>query len=351
MKVMHVISRLTCHGAAKQLQLLSQHLPADVVTRVIVLREQPSAVGVWRAAGSDVESLGTAPRLSLTYWWRLRRLARAFRPDIVHAWDAESLTALAGVRSAPIVAGRPLARTGATPGWLARRRLRRARRLVGHACAELAGCLACGVPAERLALVPPAAPMSQASADAAAGPRVPAGRWIVCAGPLTPRKGLYDAIWAFDFVAFVDDDVHLLIVGDGPERSRLEYLRQLVFAKSRIHFLGNNEDATSIIARADVVWAPDLCDSGINVTLEALAAGRPLVASATPARVELLGPGTALLFAPGDKLGLARQTRLVLNQPETARRLAEAGRARVVREFSPEAMARRIEHLYADLAA
>jgi glycosyltransferase involved in cell wall biosynthesis len=105
-----------------------------------------------------------------------------------------------------------------------------------------------------------------------------------------------------------------------------------------VHLTGPVADVGPWLARAEVVWAPSLRDGGRFAVLEAMATGRPVVASDVPALAELVVAGqTGYLVPPGDKAGLARQTRLLLDQPDLARQLGLAGRQRVSERFGLEA--------------
>jgi glycosyltransferase involved in cell wall biosynthesis len=87
-----------------------------------------------------------------------------------------------------------------------------------------------------------------------------------------------------------------------------------------------------------------------NVILEAMAAGKAVVAAAVGAVPELVQEGrTGLLVPPEDADALARAIRLLLKDPELRRRLGANGRARVETEFSLEKMIRLTEELYLDV--
>ena len=77
-------------------------------------------------------------------------------------------------------------------------------------------------------------------------PELPsAARVVLSVGPLEPHKGYRDAVWAFDILKYLYDDVHLLLVGEGSARAPLQHFARLVRADDRVHFLG---------ARTDLPW-------------------------------------------------------------------------------------------------
>jgi glycogen synthase len=101
------------------------------------------------------------------------------------------------------------------------------------------------------------------------------------------------------------------------------------------------------MARSEVVWVPSLADGGARVALEAMAAGRPVVASRLPGLAEVVVEGeTGFLVPPGDKIALARQTRRLLADAELRRRLGQAGRARIAQHFAARVAVERMAGLY-----
>ena len=159
-------------------------------------------------------------------------------------------------------------------------------------------------------------------------------RLVACAGPLAPEKGFQDAIWTFEILKYLFEDLHLIMIGDGPDRGRLEQFVRLIGAERHVHFLGHQPDAAALLAYAEVVWVPSRRRGGVNVALEAMASGRPVVASRLPALAEVVADGdTGFLIAPGDKMALARKTRWLLDNPQRSHQMGEAGRRRGERDF------------------
>jgi glycosyltransferase involved in cell wall biosynthesis len=159
-------------------------------------------------------------------------------------------------------------------------------------------------------------------------------RQILCIGPIERPKGFQDAVWAFDILHCLFDDLRLVFAGDGPDRSRVEEFAKAVRVWRNVQFTGHCLDLTPLLQRAAVVWVPGR-KGGVGAALEAMAAGRPIVASHIPELAEIVVDGeTGYLVPTGDKAALARQTRLLLEDAALARRLGEAGQRRAVKEFS-----------------
>ena len=140
---------------------------------------------------------------------------------------------------------------------------------------------------------------------------------MVCTGRIQPHKGFYEAIWAFDILRFLRDDVDLVIAGAGPERRRLEKFVERTGLRNRIQLPGEVGNIAPVLAGASLAWVPSLNDTGPGFALEAMAAGLPVIASRVPALAEIVVDGeTGFLIEPGNKMELARQTRRLLDDPE-----------------------------------
>ena len=195
-----------------------------------------------------------------------------------------------------------------------------------------------------MAVIAPGTAVTQFGHSAPSGLREslglePGARLLVCIGPLEPHKGYREAIWAFDILNYLYDDLHLIFIGDGSERPGLEDFVRTIRTTARIHFLGNVPDLPPLLAQADVVWIPNPARGGVQTALEAMAAGRPVVARNSPWLSELVLNGTTGYLVPaGDQPAFARQTRLLLDDPELRRRMGEAGRRRVDLQFNRAAI-------------
>jgi phosphatidylinositol alpha-mannosyltransferase len=144
-------------------------------------------------------------------------------------------------------------------------------------------------------------------------------------------------------------DLHLVIVGEGPDRAAVEALARDV--KVPIVFAGGVSDAhlPGFYQAADVVCSPALGDESFGlVLLEAMAAGRPIVASNIAGYAELLGPaGSARLADAGDVGSLTRELCAVLDDADLARALGERG-AIAAQRYDWSAIATGLEAIYAD---
>lgn len=174
---------------------------------------------------------------------------------------------------------------------------------------------------------------------------IPEGAFVVgSVGRLDPIK---------NYPAFVEAArrlgarAHFVLVGDGPERSRLEAL-----AAGAVRFLGEREDVPGLFRAFDLFVLPSFNEGVSNTVLEAMASGLPVVATRVGGNGELVVEGrTGALVPPGDVEALAAAIRRYADDPPLALEHGAAGRARALERFSIEAMVRGYETVYRRVAA
>lgn len=145
-------------------------------------------------------------------------------------------------------------------------------------------------------------------------------------------------------------EVDLVIAGEGSKRTELEAQARALGLADRVHFLGFRSDVPDLLAACDIFVLPSLCEGLPLAILEAMAAWKPVVATAISGTDETVVHGvTGLLVPPADPAALAGAIQSLLADPEASRRLGLAGRARVAREFLVETMVARVEAVYQEL--
>jgi len=323
--VLHVIDDLGYRGPARQLLLLAGgQAGAGWAVRVVVLGAATPWAEELRRGGVAVDTLNRTRPFDLWPFLALRRLLRTTAADVVHAWGPLSLRALTTVArpSARLVAAAVLPPAG-PPGWVDRRLLRRAAGVLAFGPAEAERYQRLGYLADRTAVVRPAVAPPSRTADEPTD-----GRVVLGVGPLERHKGFHDAVWALDILHYLYDDLKLVLAGDGGDRARLADFADHLGVGGRMTFAGVRADPGPLYDGAALVWVPGR--GGVNVALEALAAGRAVVAARVPELAEVVEDGVSgVLFPAGDKPSLARATRELLDDPQRRRRMAEAGRRRV----------------------
>jgi len=263
---------------------------------------------------------------------RLVALLRAERPDVLHAFLFHSYVVAAPAsmlaRVPVLVAGRR--------GLGDRHRERAFARLLGrvanrstdfvianaHAVARDAA-IAEGLPEAKIATIYNGIP------DSAFEPAAPEdldaqGPVIVCVANLHWYKGHHHLISAVRLLREHELFCTLVLVGDGPERAALE--RQAYAMSVDARFLGSRDAVEPLLSRADVCVLPSLTEGMSNAIMEAMAVGKPIVATDVGGTRELLR-GRGMLVRPGDPRALAEGLARVLLDPSLGVRLgAEARR-------------------------
>jgi glycosyltransferase involved in cell wall biosynthesis len=173
---------------------------------------------------------------------------------------------------------------------------------------------------------------------------------ISVVGRLSPEKGIDVFLEAFRRLRVRLPGVRAALVGDGPERARLESLCAALDLGEAVRFVGHKATPGDYLMASDLVALPSRSEGSPNVALEAMALGKPVVATAVGGLVELIEPEVSGLLVPREEpAALAEAMARVLETPELRASLAERGRQRVREHFSPAARARAVIAVYREL--
>ncbi|MGH9310924.1 MAG: glycosyltransferase, partial [Vicinamibacterales bacterium] len=172
-------------------------------------------------------------------------------------------------------------------------------------------------------------------------------RRVITVANLRPEKSHETLLDAAERLVPAFPDLEILIVGDGPRRAELERrVRDKGLART-VRFLGHREDVADLLAASDAFALPSTSEAFPNGAIEAMAAGLPVVASATGGLLDLIEHGrTGLLFEPGNDHALADALGSILADGARAARLGDAARDEVTARYSFERMVRTFEDLY-----
>jgi glycosyltransferase involved in cell wall biosynthesis len=168
---------------------------------------------------------------------------------------------------------------------------------------------------------------------------------IIAVGRLKAPKDFLTLVRAVS--ALPEGSSEALIVGEGPDRPRLEEEIRSLGLGERVRLLGERHDVPELLADADV-FVLSSSSEGLPVSvLEAMAAGLPVVASRVGGVAELVVDGeTGILVRPGDASALAAALSSLIADPAERRRLGAAGRARAEERFDLEPFRRAHVELY-----
>ena len=361
-KVVLVIPTLDRSGAEKQFTLLATGLPRDGfdVHAVALTRSGPYAEPL-QAAGIPLTVLNKRLRFDPVSLWKLRALVRRLDPDVLHSWLFAANAAcrmIAGRQPRPQVVVSERCVDSWKSGWqlwLDRRQIHRTARLVANSAGVADFYRDLGVPDDRLTIIPngieiPTALVTDREAILEELGIPPGTRIVGYAGRLARQKRVRDLVWAMQLLKQLTDRVCLLIIGDGPERRRLEDLSRHLNCDHLIRFTGHRQDAGRLIRLLDVFWLASDFEGMSNSVMEAMAAGVPVIATDIPPNRELVCDGeTGYLVGVKDAVGFAQFTDRILADDALASRLGAAGRQRMQQQFSVAGMVDAYARLYRDL--
>jgi glycosyltransferase involved in cell wall biosynthesis len=169
-------------------------------------------------------------------------------------------------------------------------------------------------------------------------------------GRLSPQKAPLDLLAGFERVAARRPEAHLVLVGDGPLRGDVEARAAAAGLTSRVHLLGLRRDVADLQRAFDVFALASRWEGLPRVFPQAMAAGLPIIATRVAGAPDAVVPGeTGWLVAVGDTEDLARRMLALAEDPLLARRMGQAGLARV-EEFSARRMVDQLAELYQELA-
>jgi glycosyltransferase involved in cell wall biosynthesis len=145
-------------------------------------------------------------------------------------------------------------------------------------------------------------------------------------------------------------DVEALLVGDGPERGRLETLAAELGISDAVRFLGArpNTEMPGLYASADAAVLPSLMEATSVAALEAMSCEVPVAASRVGGLPQIIDEDVGTLFEPANPEHLAARLAALLRRP-TLRAAGEAARRRVVEHWSVERLARRHREIYREV--
>ncbi len=185
-------------------------------------------------------------------------------------------------------------------------------------------------------------------------PEPPSGpvRRLLVVGILLERKGIGDLLEALARPGVFPHDARLTIAGDGPERAAIEARIARPDLAGKVEMLGFRSDVPQLMRDSDAVVVPSRMEQQPLVVIEAMAAGKPVLATDTGDAATMLdAPGAARhLAVPGDVDSLAGALRGLFDDPDpadTGKRLA----ARAAELYSARACAEAHVELYARLVA
>lgn len=215
------------------------------------------------------------------------------------------------------------------------------------------------IPGDRITVIPRALPPSEFSNGNGSGGDVGAALGLIGAYPvilnvgrLVPQKGQRYAISAMPDVLERFPQAKLLIAGDGWLRPDLERLIESSGLSAHVQLLGERHDIPVLLGLADIFVFPSLFEGAANALLEAMAAGKPCVASRIPSHAEATRQGeVAVLVDSQSPKGIAEALLDLAERRDFSHALGQAAQSWVWARHGHAAVVELHEALYESLAA
>ncbi|MCR4398000.1 MAG: glycosyltransferase [Firmicutes bacterium] len=363
MRVLHVSSDYTLGGAGRHLLTLLRQPEFRGLDVAVACPEGGCLAREIRRMGVPFTPLEPRDRsFDIGAVSRLVALIRERRFDIVHSHASASARVAARLCAHPRIVvtrhtiGRYPPPRGARKALAAAAQTLLATRFIAVSHAVRQRLLDEGIPARMIETIHNGIDVADVRREAAVpgpagGPRRPR-LTIGSLGRLVPEKGHDILVRAFAEVSSSVPEAVLVLVGDGPERPRLERLAHEMGLSGRVVFAGYQDNALARVDSFDIFAMPSLSEGLGLALLEAMALGKPVVAARTGGIPEIVTDGeNGVLVPPGDAPALARALLGLLRDPRRAERLAAAGLDTVQARFNARTMAEKTVALYRRLLA
>lgn len=172
-------------------------------------------------------------------------------------------------------------------------------------------------------------------------------RLIITVGRLAVPKGQAFLLSALAILVRKHNNVKLLLVGDGELRESLQALTSRLSLTSRVIFAGNREDIASLLTVAELFVLPSVSEGTSLALLEAMASGKPVVATDIPGNQSVIDHGkSGLLVPPADAGALAEAIETLLEDPEKAQALGRNAHAIASARYDIRETVRELEQLW-----
>jgi glycosyltransferase involved in cell wall biosynthesis len=339
-RLMQVMAGGPQGGAEGFFERLAIALAAPDVEQLLAFRREPGRAARMVAAGLPISQHAFGGRLDMVTPWRLRGVARCFRPDVTISWMSR------GTRMAPNAPG---VLVGRLDGYYNLKNFRHCHHLIAITPGIRDYALAGGWSADRVHLIPNfvAADVSAKSEPRALHDTPADAPLLLALGRLHPVKG-YDVL--LQALAALPSAV-LWIAGEGGEGPKLLALAKQLGVADRVRWLGWRQDVGALYRAADICVSSSRFESFGHVIAEAWAHHKPIVST------DVVGPaGTitqgenGLLVAKDDAGALAQAVQALIDDPQRAASMADAGHAAFLAQYCERVVVERYRELFATIA-
>jgi glycosyltransferase involved in cell wall biosynthesis len=346
-KIVHVETGRHFYGGAQQVIWLIKGLLAEGVDCLLVAPPDSAVSIVARKEGIPLATLACSGDLDLRFAWRLGKLLRADRPDIVHCHSRRGADFLGGWTARLIGLPAVLSRRvdNPEPGWAADLRYRPYRKVIAIS-ENIASILTRnGFEWSDLCVIRDAVDVDSINATAERGVLhdefdIAATAFsIAVVAQLIPRKGHRFILDVLPGLCAIHPYIKVVFFGAGEGEADLRALSRKLGLSATVRFAGFRDDLDDYLAAFDLLVHPAERE-GLGVAmLKGAAAGLPVIAFDVAGATEAVMHGkTGVLIPAGDLAGLQNAIELMIDEPGLRADLGRAGQQRMRDDFSVKTM-------------
>ena len=362
-KVLHLITSLEVGGAQYGLLLGLPRFNSEKYEHIVCsLMDRIQMAEQFQQAGIEVRSLGLKTKIDFSVAIRLRSLLKEVKPDVLHTYLLHSN-----------VLGRIVGRLTGVPKIIGSERTIGQARYWGRLLTKLTNPLtdavevnsqtgaiviedSLGVPREKIELVKSGVNLDEFSKPTkSAEIRTELGliqdqHLVLYVGRLRPVKGVEFGIRAFALVKNQRPNLYMALAGEGEQLCKLQNLVNDLGINNHVKFLGVRNDLPDLLAAADSIWIPSLNEGFPRTAIEAMAAGKPVVATRVGGTPEAIIDGkTGILVPAKDIPAMAEALISLIDDTLLRERLGAAGAKLAKKNYSINNYVNRLNELYCRL--
>ncbi len=175
--------------------------------------------------------------------------------------------------------------------------------------------------------------------------------WITMVASLTPVKRHDLLLKAVAELIRRNRRIHvkILLLGDGPEKAKLEAMATSLGIRKHLIFEGAVKNVTSYLCNSDIGVLCSDREGLSNAIMEYMACGLPVVATSVGGNLELIDETTGILVAPGDHMAFADALEQLVTKPQLRKKMGEAGKRKIEENFSWEKTIDELQNYYISL--
>jgi len=363
-KVLHLITSLEVGGAQHGLLLGLPRFNSEKYEHIICsLMDRIQMAEQFRRAGIEVHSLGLKTKMDFSVAIRLRRLLKEVRPDVLHTYLLHSN-----------VIGRIVGRLTGVPRIIGSERTIGQARYWGRLLTKLTnpltdavevnsqtGAIAIednlGVPREKIELIRSGVNLDEYSkptdgAEIRTDLALNQNQHLVLyVGRLRRVKGVEFGLRAFALAKDKRPNLYMALAGEGEQLYNLQNLVDALGINNHVKFLGVRNDLPDLLAAADSILMPSLNEGFPRTAIEAMAAGKPIVATRVGGTPEAIIDGkTGILVPAKDIRAMAKALISLIDDPLLRNRLGTAGAELARENYSINNYVNRLDEVYCQLS-